>query len=229
MGGGYFGGQILDGTTVYNLIVAPIEGNTSGPATGGALKGQYGGTTPTGIQYKTTNSADLVADQNVVYGGTTSDRYKASGNHPLFNTTWLSSSIGPNGGVINIATGGAGGGNGIGGYTDWYVPAKNELAVLFFFLKPDITANNTGSGSNPNSVAPYTPNTAYGPGFPNVTTNALFAGGAQAFSIAPYWSATEGSSNTNAAWSQGFGNGYQDVNFVKTSSIYARAIRRIAA
>jgi hypothetical protein len=234
LGGGYFAGQILDGTTVYNLIVAPIEGNTSGPATGGALKGQYGGTTPTGIAYKTSNSADLVADQNAVYGGTTSDRYKASGVHPLFNTTWLNNATGPNGGTMNLATGGLGGGAGIGGYTDWYVPAKNELAILYFFLKPGTTANSIGSGSNPNSVAPYTPNANYGPGFPDpANTPALFVSGsgAQAFTPTPsvYWSATEFSGGTGTAWSQFFSNGGQSQDNKSSTNPWARAVRRMAA
>lgn len=233
IGGGYFAGQINDGGTVYNLIVAPIEGNTSGPATGGALKGQYGGTSPTGIQYKTSNSADLVADQNQVYGGTTSDRYKASGSHPLFNTTWLNNSNGPNGGTMNLATGGAGGGNGIGGYTDWYVPAKNELEVLYYYLKPNSTGsqpNNTSSGSNPNAVAPEPISTNYTGTNPAQTTATAFQGSnAQAFSSATnYWSSSESSSNTGNAWSQAFNSGSQS-NGVKSNFLYARAVRRVPA
>ena len=41
------------------------------------------------------------------------------------------------------------------GYKDWYIPAKNELEVLFYFLRPNVTGgNSTSSGSNPNAVAP---------------------------------------------------------------------------
>jgi hypothetical protein len=235
-GGGFFAGQINDGGTVYNLIVAPIEGNTSGPATGGALKGQYGGTSPTGIRYKTSQSADLVADQNVVYGGTTSDRYKASGSHPLFNTTWLSGSTGPNGGTINLATGGLGGGNGIGGYTDWYVPAKNELEVLYYYLKPNPTntpPNVTNSGSNPNAVAPEPVSTNYTATNPAQTTATAFQGSnAQAFSGQLYWSSSEASSGTTSAWQQSFNNGFQTNSFKDSSnsaSNFARAIRRVQA
>jgi hypothetical protein len=233
VGGGYFAGQINDGGTIYNLIVAPKEGNTSGPATGGALKGQYGGTSPTGIQYKTTNSADLVADQNQVYGGTTSDRLKASGVHPLFNTTWLNNSAGPNGGTMNLATGGAGGGSGIGGYTDWYVPAKNELEVLYYYLKPNSTGsqpNDTSSGSNPNAVAPEPVSTNYTATNPAQTTATAFQGtNAQAFSSAnAYWSSSEFSSSTVLAWIQDFFSGSQ-FSSVKANPYYARAVRRVAA
>jgi len=233
-GGGYFAGQINDGGTVYNLVVAPVLGDVTGPNPAGTLQGQRGGATPTGILYKTSASADLVADQNVVYGGTTSDRLKASGVHPLFNTTWLSSSTGPNGGVINIATGGAGGGSGIGGYTDWYVPAKNELEVLYYYLKPNVTsggnANSTIHGSNPNAVAPEPISTNYTATNPAQTTASLFQGtNAQAFSTAgAYWSSSEASSNTACAWRQDFANGQQ--NFPnKDGNNFARAIRRVQA
>jgi hypothetical protein len=229
IGGGYFAGQINDGGTIYNLIVAPVLGDTSGPNSGGTLQGQYGGATPTEIKYRFPSQADLVEDQNVVYGGTTSDRYKASADHPLFNTTWLSGSTGPNGGTINLATGGLGGGVGIGGYTDWYVPAKNELEILYFNLKPTTTSNNTSSGINPNAVPARASNYPSG-GPPVQTTNALFAGGAQAFSTANnYWSSSEFSINTFGAWCQSFNSGNQSgLNKVNTD-IYARAIRRVQA
>ena len=237
LGGGYFAGQINDGGTIYNLIVAPIEGNTSGPATGGALKGQYGGTTPTAIQYVTAVTANVPADQNEVYGGTTSDRYKASGVHPLFNTTWLSGSSGPNGGTINLATGGLGGGAGIGGYTDWYVPAKNELEILYYDLKPTTTTNSSFSvppvsGTNPNSVPPRTGynSTANPATNPAQTTATTFQGSnAQAFSTATYyWSSSEFSTFTSGAWIQRFDDGAQNWD-VKGNGYYARAIRRVQA
>ena len=223
LGGGYFAGQINDGGTIYNLIVAPV--------TSGSLQGQYGGATPTTIQYKTSASADTPSAtvQNQVYGGPTTDLFKASGVHPVFST-FINGATGPNAGAFNLATGGAGGGTGIGGFNDWYLPAKNELAVLYFFLKPNTTSSDTSSGSNPNSVAPYTPNTVYGPGFPNQTTSTLFqAGGAQAFSTATYyWSSSEYSSGTTSAWNQSFNGGFQSLSF-KNVIFYARAVRRVAA
>jgi hypothetical protein len=230
-GGGYFAGQILDGTTVYNLVVAPVLGDPTGPNPAGTLQGQLGGATPTLIQYKTSSSADTPSAtvQNEVYGGPTTDLFKSSGVHPVFST-FINGASGPNAGAFNLATGGAGGGTGIGGYNDWYLPAKNELAVLYFFLKPGTTTNDTFTGSNPNSVAPYTPNTNYGPGFPNVTSSALFAGGAQAFTASTtfYWASTEGLGATTNAWGQIFNVGNQGANG-KGLTYYARAVRRIAA
>jgi hypothetical protein len=40
----------------------------------------------------------------------------------------------------------------IGTFSDWYMPAKNELEVCYFNLKPTTTSNNTGSGTNTNAV-----------------------------------------------------------------------------
>ena len=40
----------------------------------------------------------------------------------------------------------------IGTFSDWYMPAKNELEVCYFNLKPTTASNNTGSGTNTNAV-----------------------------------------------------------------------------
>jgi hypothetical protein len=40
----------------------------------------------------------------------------------------------------------------IGGYSDWYMPAKNELDVCYFNLKPGTVANSTNGGTNANAV-----------------------------------------------------------------------------
>jgi hypothetical protein len=148
----------------------------------------------------------------------------------------LSGSTGPNGGTINLATGGLGGGNGIGGYTDWYVPAKNELEVLYYYLKPNPTntpPNVTNSGSNPNAVAPEPVSTNYTATNPAQTTATAFQGSnAQAFSGQLYWSSSEASSGTTSAWQQSFNNGFQTNSFKDSSnsaSNFARAIRRVQA
>ena len=39
----------------------------------------------------------------------------------------------------------------IGGYSDWYLPAKNELEVCYYNLKPNTNSNVTSSGANPNA------------------------------------------------------------------------------
>ena len=40
----------------------------------------------------------------------------------------------------------------IGGFSDWYMPAKNELEVCYYNLKPTTTSNNTAYGINANAV-----------------------------------------------------------------------------
>ena len=115
----------------------------------------------------------------------------------------------------------------IGGYSDWYLPAKNELEVLYYFLKPTTTANDTASGSNANAVSPEPISTNYTSGSPAQTSAGIGfrTGETDAFSTGNYWSSTEGSANN--AWLQGFHSGLQS-NGGKANAMYVRAVRRIA-
>jgi hypothetical protein len=111
----------------------------------------------------------------------------------------------------------------IGGYTDWYMPSKNELEVCYFNLKPTTTSNNTSSGINPNAVPERASN--YTAGTPARTSVAAFqSGGAQKFDAARYWSSTE--HNDPNAKTQSFDNGEQD-NDTKNASTLVRAVRRV--
>ena len=115
----------------------------------------------------------------------------------------------------------------IGGYNDWYLPAKNELEVLYYNLKPTTDANNTSSGSNANAVSPEPESTNYTTGSPAQTSAGIGfrTGETDAFASGDYWSSTE--LNSTYAWGQFFSNGYQ-YNTSKYSSFYVRAVRRIA-
>lgn len=114
----------------------------------------------------------------------------------------------------------------IGGYSDWYLPAKNELEVLYYFLKPTTDANITNSGSNANAVSPEPISTNYTSGSPAQTSAGIGfrTGETDAFASSYYWSSTEGDANN--AWLQDFYNGYQ-FSSNKGNSIYVRAVRRI--
>jgi hypothetical protein len=194
--GGYFAGQINDGGTIYNLIVAPKATGESSST----------------LQYKTTNSADANPNsRNEVYGKLATDQFNDV-DHPAFQFAK---------------------GLSIGGFTDWYVPAKNELEILYYNLKPTTGANNTSSGINPNAVPPRASN--YTASVPGQTTVALFqTGGSEALNggAGAYWSATESSSSGGNAWRQRADNGNQDSTSgfaSKSASWFVRAIRRVAA
>lgn len=113
----------------------------------------------------------------------------------------------------------------IGGYSDWYMPAKNELEVCYYFLKPTTTANNTTSGSNANAVSPEPINTNYSSGSPAQTSaTAFITGNSEAFAADNYWSSTEYS--VGNGWIQVFSAGLQ-TNDYKYDTNYVRAVRRV--
>lgn len=115
----------------------------------------------------------------------------------------------------------------IGGYSDWYMPARNELEVCYYNLKPNTTTNNTSSGINANSVPERTSN--YTTGTPAQTSAAAFKDtGAEDYSAAIYWSSTENVNFSGKyAFTQNFNRGQQQ-EYDKDSSQLVRAIRRIA-
>jgi hypothetical protein len=113
----------------------------------------------------------------------------------------------------------------IGGYSDWYMPAKNELEICYFNLKPTTTSNTTSSGINPNAVPARASN--YTSGTPAQTTATDFKDtGTEDFANVQYWSSTEQATGFYA-WYQTFYNG-QQANTNKTNSNRVRAIRRVA-
>ena len=113
----------------------------------------------------------------------------------------------------------------IGGFSDWYMPAKNELEVCYYNLKPTTQSNNTSSGINANAVPARASN--YTAGTPSQTTATDFKNtGTEDFTPAEYWSSTEGDST--GAWQQGFNGGYQSYPS-KVNTVYVRAVRRVVA
>ena len=136
----------------------------------------------------------------------------------------------------------------IGGYTDWYVPARDELELIWRNLKPVTDNNVTGdrpkssiaytAGGNQNDVsgddhglnrhsqptgAAYTTSV---PGQTSVTAFRYSNSEALHFGSAYYWCSSEYSSS--GAWNQYYSTsypGYQLGNN-KTDTFRARAVRR---
>jgi len=113
----------------------------------------------------------------------------------------------------------------VGGFSDWYMPAKNELEVCYFNLKPTTDANQTSSGVNSNAVPTRASN--YTSGNPAQTSASAFqTGGAQPFVGDVYWSSTEFSSTD--ANQQSFDNGFQTYYAKNGNYRRVRAVRRVA-
>ncbi len=137
----------------------------------------------------------------------------------------------------------------IGGRTDWYIPARDELELCWRNLKPTTTANyvianrptaasfsyaNNGSygdtanthGTNNNSSPT---GAAYTPSVPAQTAATAFrTGGAEAyeFGSANYWSSSD--YNATSAWHQLWNTsnpGCQNSS-IKTGAFRVRAVRR---
>jgi hypothetical protein len=157
--------------------------------------------TEVGRQWKTSNTATAGTDSNI--NGPTNSSNMNNADHPAAQF------------CESLTT---------GGFTDWYLPARNELEVCYFNLKPSTQNNNTSWGENINAVP--TRNSRYTAGTPSQTSAAAFQeGGSEAFNPAlGFWTSTEAGSGV--AWFIRFGNGEQ-VFTSKTNDFTLRAIRRV--
>ena len=114
----------------------------------------------------------------------------------------------------------------IGDADDWYLPAQDELEILYRNLKPSTRENYcwARSGINLSAIEPAHP---YTPALPVQTLADAFQTGAdEAFAENWYWSSTQHASVSDYAWSQSFDNGHQ-YNLYKSSELRARAVRRL--
>lgn len=120
----------------------------------------------------------------------------------------------------------------IGGYTDWYLPARHELEIAFFNLKPTTQTNRTQPGSGVNPYAVPARASVYTADFPVQTTVAIFQnGGAEFFKWTDnfqdptHWTS---SSRFTSAYCQRFSQGEQhEVPKTYNYEHYARAFRRV--
>lgn len=132
----------------------------------------------------------------------------------------------------------------IGGFSDWYLPARDELEVIYRNLKP--TANNNATADREKSTITYPEGddvssdtmgrnrnssparSGYSSSNPSRTSvSAFIDGGTEAFGTGRYWSSTE--LNNSRAWVQDFFNGNQiAVTKNNTPGEEVRAVRRVA-
>lgn len=170
-----------------------------------------------------------IADYNLVVGPLSSAQSTLQWKTTNTSTTGTSSNIdGPtNSSNMNNASHPAAEfceGLTIGGFSDWYMPARNELEICYYNLKPTTDNNNTSTGANSNAVP--TRGSNYSAGTPAQTSAATFqTGNAEAFSSAYYWGSTEKASAD--AWNRLFVNGFENY-FNKNDSRPVRAVRRVA-
>jgi hypothetical protein len=196
--GGFFAGYIshtANGVATHALIVAP-------QATGATGSGYPVGTD---LLWKTSDTTTA---------GTTST-FDGAANTAAMVTAGIAAHP-----AANFCVGLS-----IGGYSDWYLPARDELAIAYDNLKPTTASNSTSSGINDYSVPKRTANrTAIDPAQTPVAS--FQSGGAEAFSAEYHYSSTE-ISGAVTSWLT-FANGTTlDAGTNKTSALRVRAFRKV--
>ena len=118
----------------------------------------------------------------------------------------------------------------VGGFSDWYMPARDEFEVIYYNLKPTTTSNNTSFGANAYSVPTRTTN--YTAGTPPQTSVAAFKStGSQFLNTSGnpyYWTSTEYTGEANGqAWRFDASTGATPTAGMSNNG-YTRAVRRVA-
>jgi hypothetical protein len=200
-GGGFFAGYIshtADGNPTHALIVAPRATGATG----------NGYTLNTSLQWKTALTATVGTTSTFDGVANTAAMVTAGiADHPAAEF------------CVNLA---------IDGYTDWYLPARLELDIAYFNLKPGTSANDiTGTtGVNDYSVPKRTANHTLI--YPAQTYVTAFNTTTQRFeSGSPlHWSSTD--NGVNASWTVSFLNGQMNSQSKTSNARSTRAFRRIA-
>ena len=114
----------------------------------------------------------------------------------------------------------------IAGHTDWYLPSRDELELMYRALKPTAQESicSFRDGDNPSSLPAGYPYTESEPA--QTEAEAFRKGGAEALEAGWYWSSTQCSAFT--AWFQHFVDGGQ-FDYAKDYELRARAVRRFKA
>ena len=195
-GGGYFAGYIshtADGNPTHALIVAPRATGATGT----------GYTLTTNLAWKTANTA-TAGTASAFDGAANTAAIVTAGiaDHPAANFC-----VGLN----------------IGGFTDWYLPARFELEIAYFNLKPTTAANANNLGTNIYAIPQR--NSNWTAAYPTQTALTAFNTSAQALIASDHWASTTTAATTANVMplsSGGLGNN------PKTTTTPVRAFRRIA-
>jgi len=199
-GGGYFAGYIshtADGNPTHALIVAPRATGATGT----------GYPVTTNLQWKTSNTS--TSNTTSLYDGAANTAaIVAAGisDHPAAQF------------CVELS---------IGGYSDWYMPARYELDIAYFNLKATTTDNSTfdTDGINPYSVPRR--NSIYTLSYPAQTfVTAFKTGNSEAFANL-HWTSAQLSASQGGGMSFNTGDTFEDTGG-KTNSLSVRAFRRIA-
>lgn len=183
----------------------------------------------TGLRWKTTNDAGPAQTRTRWNGLGATEAMKNAGTNYEAGTYCYNLSY-------NTTDGGS----------RWYLPALDELEILYRAFKPTTEANNTSFWTSGAGTFPYNGGTVpfgynissdptgsnYSSGSPAQTSLAAFkSGGAQAFEGATnpyYWASSE--YDASYGWGQLVGGtyaGYQDDNFKNATLIRVRPVRRV--
>jgi hypothetical protein len=195
--GGFFAGFIshtADGNPTHGLIVAPRATGATGT----------GYTLTTNLQWKTANTTTA----------NTTSPFDGAANTAAMVTAGIASHPAAQF-CVNLN---------IGGYSDWYLPARFELDIAYENLKPTTASNSTSWGINEYSVPERTVNrTAGDPAQTSITD--FQSTGSEPFVDDTHWSSTEDSAST--AWFLDFSDGFQ-FSFNKNGNFRVRAFRKFA-
>jgi hypothetical protein len=199
--GGFYAGLIshtADGVATHALIVAPRATGASGTS--------Y--TLTTNLAWKTTQTTTTGTTSPFDGAANTAAMVTAGiNNHPAAKF------------CVDLS---------IGGYSDWYLPARFENDIAYYHLKPTTTSNGTSWGINDYSVPKRTVNnTASDP--PQTSVTAFKDTGSEPFVAGIHWSSTE--FDSSLAWLISFSTGTQNTTTSgsnKTTAFRVRAFRKLA-